>query len=212
MDKGGRDDDTGAKLFQDNEDGVCLGGHPIDHDNREVNTNGTGDEDDEEQTDSERNVVVAGDLVAAPRAAALALTTTDAVLNTGVEVAVLPLRALVCGILGGTFGHDLHLVTAGCDAVRVRAVRVAASEGGGDGRGGRVGRRGHDLVLGGAPHAKAEYVSGKLWIRIPITYTVTPCRWQPDTAVGAPVSAAAVVVAAVAAGALAAVTRTSPSS
>lgn len=29
------------------------------------------------------------------------------------------------------------------------AVRVAVSEGRGDGRGGRVGRRGHDLVLGG---------------------------------------------------------------
>lgn len=191
---------------------MCLGGHPIDHENREVNTNSTSDEDDEEQADSERNVVVASDLVTAPRSATLAFTTTDAVLNTSVEVAVLPLRALVRGVLGGTLGHDLDLITAGCDAVRVRAVRVAASEGGGDGRGGRVGGRGHDLVLGGAPHAKAEYVSGELWMRNRITYTVTPWRWQPDTAVGAPVSPAAVGIAAVAARALAAVTRTSPSS
>lgn len=161
MDEGGRDDDAGTELLQDNEGVVCLAGHPIDHENREVNANGAGDENNEEETDAERNVVIAGDLFAAPRAADLALTTTDAVLNTGVEVAVLPLRALVRAVLGRTLGDDLHLVTARCNAVRVRAVRVAASEGGGDGRGGRVGRRAHDLVLGSSPHAKSESVSGE---------------------------------------------------
>lgn len=158
-----RNNDTGAKLLQDDEHGVCLGGHPIDHENREVNTNGTGDENDEEETDAERNVVVAGDLIAAPRAATLTFTTADAVLNTGMEVAVFPLRSLVRGVIGSTLGHDLHFIAAGCDAVSVRAVRVAVSEGGGDGRGGRVGRRGHDLVLRGPPHAKSECVSSEFW-------------------------------------------------
>lgn len=155
MDEGGRDDDAGTELLQDNEDVVCLAGHPIDHENREVNANGTSDENNEEETDAERNVVIASDLFAAPGATALALTTTYAVLNTGVEVAVLPLRALVRALLGRTLGHNLHLVTARCNAVRVRAVRMAASEGGGDGRSGRVSRRAHNLVLRSAPYAKA---------------------------------------------------------
>lgn len=212
MNEGRRNNDSGAKLLQDNEHGVCLGGHPINHANGEVNSNGTGYEDDEEETDAERNVVVPGDLVAAPRAAALTFTTTDAVLNTGVEVAIFTLRGLGRGIIGSTLGHDLYFITIGCNAVGVRAVRVAASEGGGDGRSGRVGRRCHDLVLGGSPHAKPEYVSSEFCMGFRNAYTVTPWRCQPDTAVGAPVSTASDGEAVVAAGALAAVTRTSPSS
>lgn len=161
MDEGGRNNDTGTELLQDDEGGVCPCRHPLDHANREVNTNGTGEEDDEEKTNTKRDVVVTGHLVAVPRPAALALTGTYAVLNTSMEVAVFAMRGLTTGVIGvlSTLGHDLHLITAGCDAVGVRAVRVAVSEGGGDGRGGRVGGRRHNLVLRGTPHAEAEYVS-----------------------------------------------------
>lgn len=166
MNESRRNNDAGPKLLQDDEYSVRLGGHPINQANGEVNTNSTGDEDDEEKTDAERNVITPGDLVAAPRAATLAFTTADAVLNTGVEVTIFPLGSLVCGVIGGTLSHDLHVITAGCDAVSVRAVRVAAGEGRGDGRGGRVGRRSHDLVLGGTPHAKPEYISSEFWMAI----------------------------------------------
>lgn len=134
MNESRRDNDTGAKLLQDDEHGVCLGGHPVNHANGEVNTNGTGDENDKEETDAERNVVIAGDLIAAPRAAALAFATTDAMLNTGVEVAIFTLRGLSARLIGGTLSHDVHLITAGCDAVGARAARVAVSEGRGDGK------------------------------------------------------------------------------
>lgn len=73
----------------------------------------------------QRNLVVAGDLIAASRAAAFTFNTTDAVLNTGVEVAIFTLRGLSGHLIGGTLSHDLHLITAGCDAGSVRVVRVA---------------------------------------------------------------------------------------
>lgn len=160
-----RNDDSGTELLEDEEDGVRLGGHPIDHQDGEVDAEGTGDEDDEDETDTERDVVVAGDLLAASRAAAaLALTSTNAVLYTSVEMAILSLRGLALGVVVigrlGALCYDLHVVSVGCDAEGVGAVRVTASEGGRNGGGGRIDRRSHDLVFGGTPHAEAEDVSG----------------------------------------------------
>lgn len=162
MDKGSRDDDTSAKLLENEEKGVRLGRHPLDHEDWEVDTKSAGNQDDEQKADAQRDVVVARNLGTASRAAALALTGSNTVLNTGVKVAVLALRrfAFTVGIRGlGTLCDDFDVVAVGGDAVGVGTVRVAVGKCSRDGRSGGVGGRRHDLILGSTPHAEAEAVS-----------------------------------------------------
>jgi hypothetical protein len=58
VNKGSRDDDSRAKLLQDNEHQVELSGHHLVQQDRTKDTNGARGKDDKEQTNTQANVVV----------------------------------------------------------------------------------------------------------------------------------------------------------
>lgn len=134
MDEGGGDDDTCAELLENKEDGVRLSGHPLDHEDGEVDSESASDQDHKEETNTQRNVIVARDLFAASRAAAtLALACADAMLDTGVEVAVFALRffsasVVVVGRLS-TLGNNRDIVSVRGETISISAMSMTISEG-----------------------------------------------------------------------------------
>lgn len=87
VDEGGRNNDTGSKLFQYDEDDVVIPDKiELSGQHWSENTNGTGDEDDEEQTNSQPDVVVSWSGIAMNLFFSIA---TNTVLDASMEVAVL---------------------------------------------------------------------------------------------------------------------------
>jgi hypothetical protein len=58
VNKGGRDDDASAELLQDNEDNIEFTGHHLVEEDRTKDTEGTCGQNDEEETDTETNVII----------------------------------------------------------------------------------------------------------------------------------------------------------
>lgn len=114
MNKRSGNDDTRAKLLEDHQDPLQRARHgPLRQKDGSENTDCAGNEDHEQETNAQRNVIVSlnSSAVLGATAAALALARTDTMpvvhsewpgadlfqtdsdlLNTGVEVAMLPLR------------------------------------------------------------------------------------------------------------------------
>lgn len=115
-----RDDNTRTELFDNDEDAMKPRRQPLHEENGRKYTDGAGGHDDEQEADTKGDVVLAVDTFARPLlAAALALARLQAVLDAGVEMAVLI-------FLFGRRGHDI--LATGAEAVHVGSVVVAAGE------------------------------------------------------------------------------------